>query len=295
MLNLNYDKLLEGKNAVVTSGAHGMGKYIAKVFARHGARVAINGLKSGSEGGDESAEALCKMTPGSFFKQCDMSKREDVESFIAEVLERFGHVDAVVNNCGINLNEPIEKLDDERYDRTIQVNIRGVIRMARGFIPGMIKAGGGTFVHISSVHSVSGIPFNFAYASSKAAINGFSGALAADYAKYNIRSNVINPGGIYSGNNDVILPEMLKNPKETLRQVEYFHNSQPDYAAGSSYDIGNTSLFLSCDMSRMVTGAVIMVDGAGVLQSQALRNRRIPPDSDELWLEHLGNRYTPFI
>ena len=294
-MSLYYGKLLEGKNAVVTSGAHGMGKYIAKVFARHGARVAINGLKPGSEGGDKSAEELRQWSPDSFFKQTDMAKRADVEAFTAETLKRFGHVDAVVNCVGINLNEPIEGMKDERYDRTIQVNIRGVVRMARAFIPGMIEAGGGSFVHISTVHSVAGIPWNYSYASSKAAINGFSGALAADFAKYNIRSNVICPGGIYSGNSDETLPEMVNNREELLKQVSYFHCGQPDYGAGSSYDIGNSSLFLCSEMARMVTGAVIMVDGACVLQSQAMRKRRVPSDSDELWMEHMRNRFTPFI
>ena len=288
---MNYDKLLEGKIAVITSGANGMGKYIAKVFARHGALCIINGKRAS---GDKTAEELRKISPGSIFIQCDMALREDVEQFIEKSLSHAGHVDIVVNNVGINLNEFIEKIDDKPFEEAQQVNIRGVIRTARGFIPSMIKNCGGNFIHVSSVHSEAGIFRNSAYASSKSAINSFSRGLAREFAAYGIRSNTIVPGGFLTRNNDEIF-EAIKDDKEQLmKHARAADEGQPAYGPGSVYDMGNAALFLASDMSRFITGSTIMSDGGTLLQYQPIKYR-IPHDSDALWLEVMQNRFvSPF-
>lgn len=287
---MNYARLLEGKTAVITSGAHGMGKAIARVFARHGARCVINGM---NPDGEETANMLREISPDSFFARCDMSKREDVESFIGEALRRAGHVDIVVHNVGVNLSDASHRVEDERFEYTQQVNLRGAMRLAKGFLPGMMAAGGGAFVHISTVHAVSAIPANTAYSSSKSALNGFSGALAADYARYGVRSNVVCPGGVYTRNSEEIFAAMRHDDARMLAYGLSGEEGQPDYGAGSPFDIAHASLFLASDMARHITGAVVMSDGGVVLQSQIFRNRRLPPDYHEQVLQMMRNRFEP--
>jgi len=287
---MNYARLLEGKIAVITSGGHGMGKYIAKVFARHGALCAINGM---DPSGEFTAEWLRADSPGSFFTRCDMSDPSDTRAFIGAVLQRVGGADIVVNNVGINRSQHSTIVDDAEFDYTQQVNLFSAMRLARGFLPSMISRGSGAFVHISTIHSRVAIPANTAYASSKSAMNGFSAALAAEYARHNIRSNVICPGGIYTRNSDALLAEVINDDEKLLYMAYRGERGQPDYGAGSAYDIAHSALFLASDMARSVTGAVIMADGGAVLQSHPFAERRIPPKplSDKLWLETMRTRY----
>lgn len=285
---LDYARLLEGKVAVITSGGHGMGKYVAKIFAKHGALCAINGM---NPSGEETAEELRKDSPGSFFLRCDMSLREDVERFVHEVIERTGGADVVINNVGINKSQASPLVSDEDFEYTQQVNLYGTIRMSRGFLPKMIERGGGAFVHISTVHSRFAIPGNTAYASSKSAINGFSVALAADFARYGVRSNVICPGGIYTRSSDEMFARIASDDQALLDIARRGGPAQPDYGAGSAHDIGHAALFLASDMARRITGEVVMVDGATVLQAHPFLRINVPEDSDELWLGVMRTRF----
>ncbi|MDR2648954.1 MAG: SDR family oxidoreductase [Clostridiales bacterium] len=286
---MNYDRLLEGKFAVVTSGAHGMGKYIAKVMIRHGAACAINGM---NPEGEKTAEEFRKNAPASFFIQCDMSLSEDRRRFIQEVSKRVDHVDILVNTVGINRSDFSGEVDDERFEYTQQVNLHGAIWMTRGFLP-LMKKTGGVVTHISTIHSVLGMPPNTAYASSKSAINAFSRALAVEYASYGIRSNVINPGGIFTGKTDEILAGIANSREELAAWGRRGDLGQPDYGSGSAYDIANTALFLSSDMARHITGAVINVDGGVVNQAHRFYERKLPPDHDEMFYQVIKNRFTP--
>ena len=288
-LPINYGRLLEGKTALITSGAHGMGKYIAKTFVRHGATCAINGM---DPTGEETAEELRKDAPGSFFLRCDMSLKDDVAGFIDEVKKRAGRVDIIVNNVGINRSEFSGEVTDANFDYTQQVNLHGAMRIVRGFLP-QLKQTGGAMVHISTIHSLVGMPPNTAYASSKSAINAFSGAIAAEYARYGIRSNVINPGGIYTGNRDAVLAAMGDDRAALLDMGLRGELGQPDYGSGSAYDIANAALFLVSDMARRVNGAVVNVDGGAVAIAHRFYDRKLPPDHEDMWYKHMLTRFVP--
>ena len=286
---MNYDRLLEGKTALITSGAHGMGKYIAKTFVRHGATCVINGM---NPEGEKTAEELRKDSPDSFFLRCDMSLKEEVYRFIEGVKRRAGRIDIIINNVGINRSEFSGQVTDANFDYTQQVNLYGAIRITRGFIA-QLKETGGAIVHISTIHSVLGMPPNTAYASSKSAINAFSGGLAAEYGRFGVRSNVINPGGIFTGNRDTILAEIGDDRETLLKMCLGGEASQPDYGAGSAYDIANTALFLVSDMGRRVNGAVVNVDGGAVTIGHRFYGRKLPSDHEDFWYRHMLTRYTP--
>ena len=286
---INYDKLLEGRTALITSGAHGMGKYIAKTFVRHGATCVINGM---NPEGEKTAEELRRDAPASFFLRCDMSLKEDTQRFIEEVKKRAKSIDIIVNNVGINRSEFSGEVTDANFDYTRQVNLHGALRIVRGFLP-QLKKTGGAIVHISTIHSVLGMPPNTAYASSKSALNAFSGAIAAEYAHYGIRSNVINPGFIFTGQWDTTFSEIGDDRTRLLEIAQRGEYGQPDYGGGSAYDIANTALFLVSEMSRRVNGAVINVDGGAVVIGHRFYDRRLPPDHDELLYKHMLTRFVP--
>ena len=288
-MTINYDKLLDGKTAIITSGAHGMGKYIAKTFVRHGAACIINGM---NPEGEKTAEELRRSAPASFFLRCDMSSKDDVRRFVDEVKRRADRIDIIINNVGINRSEFSGGVTDANFDYTQQVNLHGAIRIVRGFLP-QLKLNGGAIVHISTIHSVLGMPPNTAYASSKSAMNAFSGAFAAEYARYGIRSNVINPGGIFTRNWDEILEKIGDNRERLLDMGKRGELFQPDYGGGSAYDIANTALFLVSDMSRRINGAVVNVDGGAVTIGHRFYDRKLPPDHDDMWYKHMLTRYTP--
>ena len=222
-----------------------------------------------------------------------MSVASDVQNFIDAVLERAGGADIVINNVGINRSQHSVSVDDAEFAYTQQVNLYGVIRLARGFLPQMMARRGGSFVHISSVHARVAFPANTAYSSSKSAINGFSIALAAEYAAYGIRSNVICPGGIYTRDSEAKFAQIIHDDEKLLEKARRGELGQPDYGVGSPYDIAHSALFLSSDMARRTTGAVVMVDGGTVVQSHPFATRNIPPreDSDRLWLEVMRTRF----
>ena len=286
---MNYDRLLEGKTALVTSGAHGMGRYIAKTLVRHGATCVINGM---NPAGENTAAEFRKDAPGSFFLRCDMSRGDEVARFIDEVKKRAGHIDIIINNVGVNRSEFSGAVVDENFEYTQQVNLHGAIRMVRGFLP-FLKENGGAIVHISTIHSVLGMPPNTAYSSSKSAINAFSGAIAAEYARFGVRSNVINPGGIYTGKRDAQFAQIGDNRDELIKIGLAGDYGQPDYGGGSAYDIANAALFLVSDMGAAINGEVVNVDGGAVIVGHRFYDRKIPPDHLDMWYEFMLGRFTP--
>ncbi|HZJ58296.1 MAG TPA: SDR family oxidoreductase [Clostridia bacterium] len=284
---MKYNRLLEGKVAVITSGAHGMGKHVSVAYARHGAVCIINGR---NPSGVETGEMLNEISPGSCFIRCDMSKREDVESFIRQVLERTDRVDNVTNVVGINQSDLTDQVVDERFEYTQQVNLYGIIRLARGFWPALQETRGNV-VLISTIHSGPTYGKNSAYASSKSATNAFARALAVEGAQYGIRGNVVCPGGIYSGFMREMYFKFKDDPEKLLQLGIRGQFGHPDYGSGSSNDIANACLFLASDMAKHVTGATIMSDGGATFQSHEFRDIRIPPDYMELWGKFMQDRY----
>jgi len=266
-----------------------MGKYIARVFAKHGALCVINGMDAS---GEDTAEELRVMSPGSFFVRCDMSDAQDVKNFTDTVLERCGMVDIVVNNVGINRSDPTCAIDNERFEYTQQVNLRSILRLARAFLPGMLNRGG-VFLHISSIHSQVAVPNNTAYASSKSGMEAFSRALAARYGSLGIRSNVICPGGIFTGGMDKVIAGLGADEACYRELRAHCERRQPDYGNGSPYDIAHTALFLCSRMGSRVNGATVMVDGGAVKQAHVFYERRLPPDCEERWRQTLLNKFTP--
>ena len=288
---MNYGKLLEGKKALVTSGAHGMGYAISKIFAQHGAAVAFCGR---SPSGAEVEKELRGISPSCFFFQCDVTDGTQIDAFCTEALKSFGYVDVIVNNVGINIREPAHNISYDAFETVMATNFKPVVRINNNLLPILIEQGRpGSIIHIATVHSLATVPTMGSYVASKGAMVAFSRLMAVELGKYNIRSNVISPGAVFtmpSYNN--VLEWMKANPGKSYKQ-EVVAKSKSDPAKGDATigeghaeDIAHACLYFASDMSSYVSGMALMQDGGASYQAHKARDIPVPDYFYELAREY---------
>lgn len=262
---MNYTKLLENKKCVITAGAHGMGFAMARLFVKHGGCVAVCGM---SDSGIKSEEILRKDSPDSFFFKCDMGNENDVNAFADEILKRFGAVDVLVNNVGINKRSLIKDIDMEDYEKVGCVNMRSALVLTKRLIPSMIEKKGGSIINISSMNSITPTPTTGSYAISKGGMNSFTKVLSVELGKYFIRANAICPGWVATTQIRDMIGEDggLEKAYEELGTLD---GSAPLLSPGMASDIANHVLFLASDMSSFITGNIMYSDGAAIRQARA--------------------------
>jgi NAD(P)-dependent dehydrogenase (short-subunit alcohol dehydrogenase family) len=238
--------LLAGKSAIVTGAGTGIGKAIARVFVREGARVLAADF-SGAQ--NRLAEELgANLIPF----QADVTREEDVEAMFGKALESFGRVDAVVNNAGTTHSSQPE-FSSEYYNDYTQTNLLGVMLCCKHAIRLMASSGGGAIVNVSSVASLNTEGRTaLAYAAAKAAVNSLTKTIAVRYGRQGIRANAIAPGFTHSESNLRAPPELLEemNAKSALGR-----GCDPEEQA-------QVAAFLVSDRASFLSGAIIPVDGA---------------------------------
>jgi NAD(P)-dependent dehydrogenase (short-subunit alcohol dehydrogenase family) len=244
--------MLEGNVVIVTGAAQGMGEVHARVLAAKGARVILTDV----DGPTGEAVALDLRQAGyqAEFVAQDVSREEDWRRLIAEVMERHGKVDTLVNNAGILIRVPIEELTVEQFDRLHEVNVRGTFLGCKMVVPAMRAAGGGSIVNISSMSgTIANMPGMTGYCSTKGAVRLLTKAAAVDLVKYNIRVNSVHPGTIQtpmsqSYYDDPEMRKMILGP--TLME-----------RPGQPAEVSEVVAFLASKGSSYMTGAEIAVDG----------------------------------
>ncbi|MFV0414199.1 MAG: SDR family NAD(P)-dependent oxidoreductase [Oscillospiraceae bacterium] len=254
---MDYNRLLEGKHAFITSGQRGIGREIALLFARQGATVAVGGPR---EEAVRAAQAeLMSIQPASRGYVCNLGKREETENTCATVLKDFGKVDILVNTVGVNRQKPAHEITDQDMEELLEINYKSGLRCARKMLPGMMERKAGAILNISSIHGVVTMPKFALYAGTKGAVNASARAMALDYAPYGIRVNTICPGLIMSDN---MVDELNGYPEGEKREAfeAMLRNMQP-LPPGTMADVANAALFLASGMAAYITGQVIMVDG----------------------------------
>jgi 3-oxoacyl-[acyl-carrier protein] reductase len=237
-------KLLEGKTAIVTGAARGIGEAIALKFAEHGANVAFTYVSDSSAVKAFGVKARSYKSNAGDFAQC--------EAFVNDVLKEFGTVDVCVNNAGISKDNLLLRMTPEQWDEVIKVNLNSVFYMTKQVIRPMMKAKNGAIINMSSVIGEMGNAGQGSYAASKAGIIGFTKSVAKELGSRNIRCNAIAPGFVET--------DMTSYLKEG--------DSADKYKAGiplgrfaSAEEIANVALFLSSDMGAYITGQTISVCG----------------------------------
>lgn len=248
--------LLQNQTAIVTGGTAGIGKAIALKFAEAGAKVAIMGTNA--ERGAEVVEEIRALSGGdnAIFLQVDIGSTAQVDAAIKKVLEQFQQVDILVNNAGITCDQLIMKMTEEEWDRVMTVNVKSCYNTAHALVRPMMRARKGKIINVSSVVGLTGNPGQVNYAASKAAIIGFTKALALELASRSICVNCIAPGFIETNMTEV----MTDSQKEaTLAKIPLGKMGKPE-------DIANTALFLASNLSDYITGQVFTVDGGMVMR-----------------------------
>ena len=246
-------KLLEGKTAIVTGAARGIGEGIALKFAEHGANVAFTYVSDSSK---EKATALeAKLTGMGVKAKAYQSNAGDYaacESFVNDVMKEFSAIDICVNNAGISKDNLLLRMTVEQWNEVIQVNLNSVFNMTKQVIKPMMKARSGSIINMSSIIGEMGNAGQSSYAASKAGVIGFTKSVAKELGSRNIRCNAIAPGFVET--------DMTSYLKEG-EGAEKYKAGIPLGRFASAEDIANVTLFLASDMSSYVTGQVISACG----------------------------------
>ncbi len=254
---MDYNNLLIKKRVLITTGARGIGRDIAKLFASQGAVILLGGRNKAYL--EDAIREIRKQSPKSEGYLMDLSDKGSTEKCCNDILETFGGVDILIHTAGINQRMPAHECMDEDLEKLMEVNYFSGLRFARKFLPGMMERREGNLIFISSIHAFITMPGNTMYAGTKGAVVSSARAIALDYAPYGIRANTICPGLVLS---DVVKDEIGEYPegKERKKFIGLLHSMQP-LPPGKMRDISNTALFLASDMSAYITGQVIMADG----------------------------------
>lgn len=246
---------LEGKVAIVSGGGTGIGAATARRFATEGANVVVTGRRPGP------LDAIARDT-GGVAVPGDVADPSHAPQVVAAAVERFGGLDIVVANAGLGFGGAAGDVDDERWERTIEVNLTGTLRLVRAALPGLIERGGGSIVLVSSVAALVSGPEGAAYQASKAALVGLARSVAVDYGPQGIRANAVCPGWVVTPMGDRAMDEVAVE-RALSREDAYRLATEhvPLRRPATAEEIADCCLFLAGDESSIVTGTVLVADG----------------------------------
>ena len=250
---------LQDKVALITGGAAGIGKATAERFLEEGARVVICDVNQ--EAGDA---AVAELGEGAEFYKVDVTDRQAVQAWVDGVVEKYGHVDVLVNNAGVlrdNMlvkvkdGEVVKQMPEQDFDLVIAVNLKGVYNCTQAVAPHMIRQGGGVILNASSVVGLDGNFGQTNYVATKAGVVGMTKVWARELGRSGVRVNAVAPG--------FIATDMVMQMPEKI--LDGMRGHTPLGRLGEPRDIANAYLFLASDEASFVTGTVLRVDGGIVV------------------------------
>jgi len=242
---------LEGKVAIITGAARGMGKVEAEIFAREGAKVVVADILDNEA--KDVADKINKDGYEAMAVKLDVSKADDWKKVVDQVTEKWGKVDVLVNNAGILSMNGVEDVSEEEWDRVMNINAKSQFLGIKYVLPAMKKATKGSIINISSVAGIVGTGMAVAYHASKGASRLLTKTVAVELAKYNIRVNSIHPGIIRTAMTEDILQD-----EQTSKQ---FLGTTPLGRAAEPEEVAYGALFLASDESSFMTGSELVIDG----------------------------------
>ena len=243
-------KLLEGKTALITGAARGIGKAIALKFASEGANIAFTDLVIDDNAKVTEQEIAAFGVKAKGFAS-DASNFEATKAVVAEIQKEFGRIDILVNNAGITKDGLLLRMSEEQWDRVIGINLKSAFNFTRNVVPVMFSQRSGSIINMASVVGVHGNAGQANYAASKAGMIALAKSVAQEMGPRGIRANAIAPGFIETAMT-AALPEKIR---------EEWKMKIPARRGGKPEDIADVATFLASDLSSYVTGQVIQVDG----------------------------------
>lgn len=243
-------KLLEGKTALITGAARGIGKAIAIKFAQEGANIAFTDLVIDDNALATQTEIEAFGVKAKGFAS-DASNFEATKAVVAEIQKEFGRIDILVNNAGITKDGLLLRMSEEQWDRVININLKSAFNFTRNVVPVMFSQRSGSIINMASVVGVHGNAGQANYAASKAGMIALAKSVAQEMGPRGIRANAIAPGFIETAMT-AALPDKVR--EEWKVKIPLRRGGQPE-------DIANVATFLASDMSSYVSGQVIEVDG----------------------------------
>ena len=245
---------LEGKVALITGAAGGIGKVAAERFAGEGAKVMVADVTD--DAGEATAASIRDAGGEAAYVRADVSDPADAERMVASAVDRFGRLDVLYNNAGIMhaADESVLTTPEDVWDRTIDINLKGVFLGCRYGIPAMLESGGGSIINVASFVALMGaaVP-QIAYTASKGGVLAMTREIAVEFARRGIRANALCPGPIETP----LTGQILDTPEKRNRRLVHI----PVGRFGRAEEIAEAALFLASDESSLMTGAALVVDG----------------------------------
>lgn len=247
---------LKDKIAIVTGAGSGIGRGIAKVFSQEGAKIVVADYKP--EGGEEIVKIIIDAGGQAVFSQTDVSKADQVQAMVKLATEKFGGVDILVNNAGVYLPHDALGMSEEEWQKTLDIDLKGVWLGAKFAIPEMLKKGKGKIINTASIAGFVGFQASAAYCAAKGGVINLTREMALDYAAKKINVNAIAPGVIKTAMTTDILKDE-KMAKGMLAQTPIGRFGEPE-------DIAWAAVYLASDESDFMTGQIIVVDGGWTIK-----------------------------
>ncbi len=245
---------LEGKTAIVTGGAKGIGRAIALRLARDGASIGILDIQK--DGAEKTIKEIGKLGVRAMAIECDMANYEKVKEAASQIHQKFGSIDILINNAGIDESQFFVDTDQALWDKIINVNYKSFLIATHVCVPYMIEQKRGNIVSLGSDAGRIGNPGEVLYCGTKAAIMASSKALARELARYNIRVNSVSPGPVHTD-----LWDQLHPGEKGQKVTEAVTRIIPMRRLGTPEDVADVVAFFVSDDSRYLTGQVLSIDG----------------------------------
>jgi len=242
---------LDGRIALVTGGANGIGLAIARVFASEGAHVWL--ADRDAPAAEAAAQSITEAGGRATAAAVDVSRGQDIVQLFRAIETAHGRLDVAINNAGVNVRADFRHLSDQDWERIREVNLDGVVRVARDAFPLLKASGRGSLVNVSSIMGRRGLRQLAGYSATKGAVTALTKALAVEYAPYGIRVNSVAPGFVETA----LTERVLRNPMISKALID----QTPLRRFGTGEDIAYAALFLASDEAAFVTGAELAVDG----------------------------------
>jgi NAD(P)-dependent dehydrogenase (short-subunit alcohol dehydrogenase family) len=245
---------LDGKTAVVTGGADGIGHAIADAMSREGAHVLVGDIDDRK--GSAFVAELVKSGRKADYLHCDVSQEKDIAGLIAAAVEKTGRLDILVNNAAIAIGGmPVHEMTDEQWHRLIAVNLTSVFRGCKYALPHMIRQTAGSIINMASAQGHIGLDGWTAYAGAKGAVMSMTRQMAVEFGPHNVRVNSISPGTINTPMNEKVIAELGENVARAWVKMH------PIGRIGNPEEVAEAAVYLASDAAGFTTGIDLRVDG----------------------------------